>query len=470
MDLRHLKLFEGYWLQLGEDPIRASNGRPLNQRGGYVIKPPVECNDVKVILPKKSQTILDAPLGYVGLYTHYFCLSNLRLLIPPFICEVLNYFKVYISRFSPFGMVKLTTFAVMCKAYGGLKTTWKHSPKRPVIYHRGHEMDFKSFMLERVDGELNFLLAKGVSEGRNSPSAKKVASGIPKKALPSKVQKVPAQASKVASGASTPLDVDNDFDIHVKELRDAIDCHWVVAHVTPPSWKQHLREISIEQLCDIYDRAYMRQAVLDNVLNKSVMRLFRIWIRILLSLNMRVEIKVWQGQVDGLHSEYIMLIPEEKNKLIMNRLCLLFELKSKERAVVVSKVILDASIKLVRSDDLSVLIAKLVRSSIIYGRCQAFEEVAAMKEPFVLEKMSGYRPSSKEEYDQAGDALANASYPFLAEYVVNLYASLEQILSKKPPSLRPILYGSVQNLYLQRLSSSMVILSIRVVCTCDFFI
>ncbi|GKF04981.1 hypothetical protein Tco_0035649, partial [Tanacetum coccineum] len=74
--------------------------------------------DIKVILPKKSQTILDAPLGYVGLYTHHFSLSNLRLPIPPFICKVLNYFKVHISGFNPFGMVKLTTFAMMCKAYG----------------------------------------------------------------------------------------------------------------------------------------------------------------------------------------------------------------------------------------------------------------------------------------------------------------------------------------------------------------
>ncbi|GKB64641.1 hypothetical protein Tco_0920827 [Tanacetum coccineum] len=127
---------------------------------------------------------------------------------------------------------------------------------------------------------------------------------------------------------------------------------------------------------------------------------------------MRAEIKVLQGQVDGLHIEYSRLILEEKNGLIINRLCLLFGLKSKEidslkqdRAAVVSKVIPDAAMKLVRSDDL------------------------------------GYRPSSKEEYDQAGDALANASYPFLAKYIVNPYASLEQLLSKEPPSLRPILSG-----------------------------
>ncbi|GKE18400.1 hypothetical protein Tco_1425977 [Tanacetum coccineum] len=87
---------------------------------GGAFKP--ERRDVKVILLKKSQTILDAPLGYVSLYTHHFSLSNLRPPIPPFICEVLNYFKVHISRFNPFGMVKLTTFSVMCKAYGGEPT------------------------------------------------------------------------------------------------------------------------------------------------------------------------------------------------------------------------------------------------------------------------------------------------------------------------------------------------------------
>ncbi|GKD73760.1 hypothetical protein Tco_1332042, partial [Tanacetum coccineum] len=219
-------------------------------------------------------------------------------------------------------------------------------------------------------------------------SKRKVASSVPGKALPLKVQKVPAQASKVAEFPSA------------KELMDATDSHWVVAHVTPPSWK-HLREISIEQLCDIHDMAYMRLAVLNNVLNNKNP----------LVSDMRAEIKVLQGQVDGLHS-----IESEKERLKSSEIQLLQEIDSlkQDRAVVVSKVISDATMKLVRSNDL---------------------EVAAMKEPFVLEKMLSYRPSSKEEYDQAGDALANASYPFLAEYVVNLYASLDQLLSKKPPSL-----------------------------------
>ncbi|GJV55565.1 hypothetical protein Tco_1456570 [Tanacetum coccineum] len=444
----------------------------------------------------------------------------------------------------------------------GLRVADSHTGNHP------EEMDFRSFMLEEVDGELNFLPAEGVGGGQNSPSKKsmnndapvigatplssvypsnivenvadsddpsygedeqtlvgpslplhlgaskklkilgkrKVASGVSGKALPLKVQKVPAQASKVAGEASTPLDVDSDPDIHefpsAKELRDATDCHWVVAHVTPPSWKQRLREISIEQLCDIHDRAYMRQAILDNVLNSRTRELISALHKAKTSYDaiqaqeldkdrayaglerkcnealqdldkdplvsdMRAEIKVLQGQVDGLHSEYNRLIFEERKwvnyeqtlsslwakikgiesereKLKSSEIQLLQEVDSlkHDRAAVVSKVIPDAAMKLVRSDDLGVLIAELVKSSIIYGRCQAFEEVAVMEEPFVLEKMSGYRPSSKEEYDRAGDALANVSYPFLVEYVVNPYASLEQLLSKKPPSLRPILFES----------------------------
>ncbi|GKB43199.1 hypothetical protein Tco_0888141 [Tanacetum coccineum] len=369
----------------------------------------------------------------------------------------------------------------------GLKTTWKHSPKRPGIYHRGQGVLCSEGLMNVADsddpsyGEDEQTLIgpslfphPEVSKKFKILGKRKVASGVPGKALPLKVQKVPAQASKVAGEASTPLDVDNDSNIHefpsAKELKDATDCHWVVAHVTSPSWKQHLREISIEQLCDIHDRSYMRQVVLDNVLNSRTRELISALYKAKTSYDdldknplvsdMHVKIKALQGQVDGLYGEYSRLILEEKKwvdyeqtlsslrvkikgikfekeRLKSSKIQLLQEIDSlnQDRAVVVSKVIPDAAMKLIRNDDLGILIAKLVRSSIIYGRCQAFEEVAAMEEPFVLEKMSTYRPSSKEEYDQASDALANASYPFLAEYVTNPYASLEQLLSKKPPLL-----------------------------------
>ncbi|GJY06686.1 hypothetical protein Tco_0373740 [Tanacetum coccineum] len=58
-----------------------------------------------------------------------------------------------------------------------------------------------------------------------------------------------------------------------KELKDSADCHFVVTHVTPPSWKRHLKEISLEKLCDIHDKAYMRQAVLNYMLNNITRKL-----------------------------------------------------------------------------------------------------------------------------------------------------------------------------------------------------
>ncbi|GJU89497.1 hypothetical protein Tco_1301920 [Tanacetum coccineum] len=74
--------------------------------------------EYRVILPKSNQTIFDAPLRYVELYTHSFSLANLRLPLTEFFCEVPEYFLVHISRLNPFGCGKLTTFVVMCKAYG----------------------------------------------------------------------------------------------------------------------------------------------------------------------------------------------------------------------------------------------------------------------------------------------------------------------------------------------------------------
>ncbi|GKB53949.1 hypothetical protein Tco_0904702 [Tanacetum coccineum] len=46
------------------------------------------------------------------------CFSNLRLRLNQFFCDVLQYFHIHISRLNPFGCAKLTTFIVMCKAYG----------------------------------------------------------------------------------------------------------------------------------------------------------------------------------------------------------------------------------------------------------------------------------------------------------------------------------------------------------------
>ncbi|GJX94382.1 hypothetical protein Tco_0348968 [Tanacetum coccineum] len=204
--------------------------------------------------------------------------------------------------------------------------------------------------------------------------------------------------------------------------------------MTPPSWKQHLKEISLKKLCDIHDRAYMRLTILDSMLNNRTRKLISTLMKARAScdairkresekdkayvelkrkcndalhdldknplmLDMRAEIKTLQGKVDGLHGEYSRLILEEKKRM-------------------------------------GLLVAWLAKVALFYGKCVAFEEVAALKEPFELEKMYGYRHLSKKEFDQAGDNLATASYPFLAEVIADPYSPLEKLLSKRPKSLR----------------------------------
>ncbi|GKA17881.1 hypothetical protein Tco_0697718 [Tanacetum coccineum] len=313
----------------------------------------------------------------------------------------------------------------------GLKTSWKHSPKIPIIYYHGREMDFRSFMMEGINGEFHFIPEGGVGDEGSSPSTRFVnneALTIDAEPLtdvypsefaenigdsddaPSeqdeKIRKVSPQARKVAGDASDPLDVDCDPDIH---------------------------EISLEKLCEIHDKAYMRHAVLDNMLNNRTRKLMST-----LSKDRDSCDVIWERerQVDRLHDEYSRLVLKEKKwvkyEKTLSILCSKVEaererLKSSETQLL---------------DEMGLLVARLVKAAMFHGRCTDFEEVynfqrgSFFKKSLDLEKISGYRSSSKKEFDQAGDNLATTSYPSIAEATADPYASLEKLLSKKPKSLR----------------------------------
>ncbi|GKD10830.1 hypothetical protein Tco_1190515 [Tanacetum coccineum] len=94
-----------------------------------------------------------------------------------------------------------------------------------------------------------------------------------------------------------------------------------------------------------------------------------------------------------------------------------------------------AAMELVHSDKLGRLVGTLVSSAITYGRCRAYEQVAAMKEPFNLSKAKGYRSLYKKEHTQASNDFTTATFPWLNEFVVDAAALIEALLSKKPPTL-----------------------------------
>ncbi|GJW49703.1 hypothetical protein Tco_0091054, partial [Tanacetum coccineum] len=146
-------------------------------------------------------------------------------------------------------------------------------------------MDFRSFMVGGIDGEFHFEPKGGFAGGEgNSPSNMSVNNEAPvidvaplNSSPPSHVAKNVGDSNDVSLGEDIIGEAESDPDIHefpsTNELKDSTDCHFMVAHVTPPSWKKHLRDISLEKLCDIHDRACMRQAVLDNMLNSRTRQL-----------------------------------------------------------------------------------------------------------------------------------------------------------------------------------------------------
>nr|GEX29527.1 hypothetical protein [Tanacetum cinerariifolium] len=318
----------------------------------------------------EEETILDSLLGYVGLHTHQFSLSNLRLPIPPFICKVLNYFKVHISRVNPFGLVKLTTFAIMCKSYGG-------EPYVELLrsfLNLGHaEMDIKSFMVGGVDGELKFLLAEDVNEGQNSSSAKsmnnddQMIEATPISSVyPLNIVENVANSDDSSFGEDEQTLASLFLPPHPKVSKKVkIICKRKVASGAPekalplknayPGLTYAIRARDLDK-----DRAY---AELERMCNKALQDLDKN----LLVSDMRAEIKALQGQVDGLYSELL-------------------------------------------------------------------KKVAAMEEPFVLEKISGYRSLSKEESASYSASLLVVSNSNLNAYVYSFRYGLAPIRPALEPS------------------------------------
>ncbi|GKA90303.1 hypothetical protein Tco_0812173 [Tanacetum coccineum] len=228
--------------------------------------------------------------GLVGLYIHHFSLSNLRLPIPLFICDVLNYFKAYGGE--PF-VDLLHSFLKLGRAGDWLILSNRGGadvPKaliKPITHLENWKGSFFYIENKIIPSKYSKLLLKdnknrfqefynprsclpkgGFDNNQGSLSAKSVNNETPiidaepiSTVLPSNVAdniidssntsfdaELPLvhpstssfpEVSKVAGDASTPLNDDSDPNIHefpsTRELKDATDCHWVVAHVTPPS-------------------------------------------------------------------------------------------------------------------------------------------------------------------------------------------------------------------------------------------
>ncbi|GJX72246.1 hypothetical protein Tco_0309417 [Tanacetum coccineum] len=280
------------------------------------------------------------------------------------------------------------------------------------------------------------------------------------------------------------------------ELKDANACHLKISAITPPAWKGHLDNQMDLELLDLHDRCYARQAVVDNAVNKRAREFLQVIEKMrgeadvikarersreeeceelrvkceaamaefdqnpaVLALREKIssltaDVKEHKGNLDRMMLESqkwagyqvtlstleskVDSLEAEKARLEAVEASLRREVEElkQDRRDVVSKVVPYAAMELVHSDELGRLVGTLVSSAITYGRCRAYEQVAAMKEPFDLSKAKGYRSSYKKEHTQASNDFATATFPWLDEFVADAAAPIEALLSKKPPTLQ----------------------------------
>ncbi|GJV97862.1 hypothetical protein Tco_1549439 [Tanacetum coccineum] len=256
--------------------------------------------------------------------------------------------------------------------------------------------------------------------------------------------------------------------LNVLELHNANACHLKISNITPLAWRGHLDNQLDDELLDLHDRCYARQVVVDNAVNQRAQELLKVVEQMKGGCEvLKVKEKAKDKECDELKakSETVMAhfnnnlvnagyreslttleskvttLEAEKERLEAVEAALSQEVDAVkgDRVEVVSKVVPYISIELVHSDELGMLVGKLVSSTVFYGRFTAFEKVAEMKEPFDMSNVKGYRPSYQKEHTKAGNDLATAIFPFLSEVVVDPSASVEALLSKKPPSLQRLL-------------------------------
>ncbi|GJS34795.1 hypothetical protein Tco_0533177 [Tanacetum coccineum] len=198
------------------------------------------------------------------------------------------------------------------------------------------------------------------------------------------------------------------------ELKDVTACHLNIsaAHV------MRARELAREEECEGL-LAKCEAAMTDFNKNPAVL-LFREKMS-----SLATEVKEHKGNLDRLMLESQKWLGYQEIEEVKH-----------DRREVVSKVVPYACMELLHSDELGRLVGKLVSSTITFGRSRAYEQVARMKEPFNLSKGKGYRPLYEKEHTQARNDLATTTFSWLNEYVADASASMEALLSKKPPTLQ----------------------------------
>nr|GFA26915.1 hypothetical protein [Tanacetum cinerariifolium]GFA26934.1 hypothetical protein [Tanacetum cinerariifolium] len=210
-------------------------------------------SEYRVILPTPTQTILDAPHGYIGLYTHCFCLANLRLPLNDFFCELLLKENMLdVKSFKD----KLLSEPLRTNEEPAVEPMSEPATE-PVNERVGTTVD-----LGGVPKEILLLFTLGVLFFEASCKKETGFWFV-------NLAHCRAKASAIKDDTPVLSIFDNDEGLEdCLELKDATACHLKISAITPPAWKDFLDNHLDVDLLDLHDRCYPRQAIMDNAVNR----------------------------------------------------------------------------------------------------------------------------------------------------------------------------------------------------------
>ncbi|GJR54986.1 hypothetical protein Tco_1405507 [Tanacetum coccineum] len=380
-----------------------------------------------VILPKSNQTIFDAPPGFIYLGLTLLVVLSLPLLLP---CAKL----MVVSPLS----TSLDGSLICVELLNGWHELFFYvqdsiiPSKYSQLLFEQNNLDSKSFKdklpLNIEENPMFQHLGRYPMSVRVFPDPILYLAGLkPLKLDPASSTSCATRAKTSSSKDDVPYLIVSDDDKglpDVLELKDTTACHLKISAITPPAWKNHLDNHMDVELLDLHDRCYVRQAVVDNGVNRRSCKLLKVIEKLRGEFDvMKDRERAREKVCEELQAKCKDAMTEfEKNPTVVALREKIYTLSTEfkehkevkelkqDRREVVSKVVLYAVLELVHSGDIGNLVGRLVSSSILYGRCRSYDQVADMKEPFNLSNLD--------------------------EFVADPSAAIEALLSKKSPSLQ----------------------------------
>ncbi|GKC02895.1 hypothetical protein Tco_0994505 [Tanacetum coccineum] len=302
----------------------------------------------------------------------------------------------------------------------GLKASWEHSLRHPVIFVGGKDIYYShvimNFMFAEDDEEMTFLpRVPTPAFGCGPPSA--FINNEP-----------PLLEAEPLDSVNSEQLVENTANSRGSAIREEMPRKLVHDGSSSRSTRKKSSPAPMETKAGLKDRCYARQAVVDNVVNRRagsyfdknpIVNVLRQKIKSLLD-----EVNEHKSSIDK------MLLESQKWAGYQENLATLESkvaaLEAEKGKLEAAEALLHKEIKALKCDRVE-LVSKV--------RCAALEEVANMKKPFNMAKVKGYWPTYKKEHTNAGNNFVAATFPFISKVVADHSASVEALLSKEPKSL-----------------------------------